>query len=398
MTADLHETITVTSGTRIRFLDAARGSAMFFVLIAHFSNSYFDAVHQRAAMMALMRVGMVATPTFTLISGLLVGFLHRTRPSDFDRIRTKLADRGLFLLTVAHLLIVIGCFPTIGTGRYVIITDVLGVSMIVGPWLVTRVQPNLRLLLSLGAFAASWMMVWLSHPSSTIGRLAQEGLFGSLDSTTVLLYAYPFIPWMSLDFAGSALGDKLGARFAKGDLAGMSRLLGGVAAASLITALAAMTGFLVLKIEFGATHFTFIRIVHTLVAPDQKWPPSPVYFLWQGGTGLALLSLWLWVERKGRLPRLLNRAAALGQTSLVMFVVQFYVYYALLRQARAHLPFAGAWPIYLLASMTLVVVPALLWHGRGFARFLTVGYRRSPGRPAAAPVGHRAALAAPPSR
>jgi uncharacterized membrane protein len=92
-----HSADAVRRPQRLQFLDAARASAMLFVLLDHFGQTFFvDGDSSVARWMA--EVGMVATPTFVAISGILVGFLHRSRGADFQRMRVKLVDRGLFLL------------------------------------------------------------------------------------------------------------------------------------------------------------------------------------------------------------------------------------------------------------------------------------------------------------
>jgi hypothetical protein len=53
------------------------------------------------------------------------------------------------------------------------------------------------------------------------------------------------------------------------------------------------------------------------------------------------------------------------------------VYFTILAPLRIYLPFrSAAWPIYLVISIAVILLPALAWHRRGFNRFLTVGYRR----------------------
>ena len=63
---------------RLQFIDAARGSAMFFVLLSHFAFTYFSAAESTGAVMTL--VGMIASPTFMIINGTLLGMVYHTRP------------------------------------------------------------------------------------------------------------------------------------------------------------------------------------------------------------------------------------------------------------------------------------------------------------------------------
>src|SRR4051794_34291375 len=90
---------------RIRFIDSARGIAMLFVLLSHFGFTFFP--DQSGRLPSMMRiVGMVASPTFVLINGIMIGFLRRVRePEEYERLKRLFVDRGLFLLTGGHLLL-----------------------------------------------------------------------------------------------------------------------------------------------------------------------------------------------------------------------------------------------------------------------------------------------------
>ena len=83
---------------RVQFLDAARGSAMFFVLLSHFGFAFFP--NQSDPLPTAMRfIGMVASPTFMVLSGLILGFLYRTSPGSFERLlriyKIKLANDAI---------------------------------------------------------------------------------------------------------------------------------------------------------------------------------------------------------------------------------------------------------------------------------------------------------------
>jgi len=120
----------------------------------------------------------------------------------------------------------------------------------------------------------------------------------------------------------------------------------------------------------------FLTSLHALASPFHKEPPALDYVLFYGSIGLCLLSATLHLTERNRLPWLMRRATELGQTSFVVFVFQFYVYFTGLTAVRAYLPFRAWWPVYLAASVVTILLPALAWHRRGYNRFLTVGYRR----------------------
>jgi len=71
---------------RLTAIDAARGLAMIFVCLSHFGETYLDGVRGGAAGALLDALGRVATPSFMLISGALIGFRHAADPQSFARL------------------------------------------------------------------------------------------------------------------------------------------------------------------------------------------------------------------------------------------------------------------------------------------------------------------------
>ncbi|HXQ76602.1 MAG TPA: hypothetical protein VN797_00255, partial [Gemmatimonadaceae bacterium] len=73
---------------RIDSLDLARGAAMLFVCLSHFSANYLvsaakggaDAMMSGSAWMATT-FSMIASPTFVAVSALVVGYLYRVHPA-----------------------------------------------------------------------------------------------------------------------------------------------------------------------------------------------------------------------------------------------------------------------------------------------------------------------------
>jgi peptidoglycan/LPS O-acetylase OafA/YrhL len=97
-----HEGPRITApSSRITGIDAARGCAMFLVCLSHIKQhtvpSYPD-LHE-----ALVLVTRIATPTFLLLSGFVIG--HVLRSSRRSNVGISLLDRGLFLILIAHLLL-----------------------------------------------------------------------------------------------------------------------------------------------------------------------------------------------------------------------------------------------------------------------------------------------------
>jgi hypothetical protein len=347
---------------------------MLLVLVTHFADTYFvdgPSVWARV----LLELGRIASPTFMLISGIVIGFMYRARPAHFNEFRVKLVDRGLFLLAVAHPLMTLALWPTLHTTRGVMITDAVALSMIVAPWMTTWISARARILTSVLLYTGSWIMISTWAPQSTLGLIVQETLFGTL-TPKIYLFAFPLVPWFSLALAGSAFGEYIAARTARGSDQ-LARMLATAMVLCVAASVVLKGGYLI------ALHWGLLGdpsapaavVVHALTA-RVKAPPSPVYLLFFGGLACGVLALLLAAERSGRFTRLLGYIEVFGQTSLVMFVTQSFVYYTFLHALRPRLPGGALWPLYLIVSMLPVIAVALMWHKKGCGRFITIGYSR----------------------
>jgi peptidoglycan/LPS O-acetylase OafA/YrhL len=356
----------------VHFLDAARGSAMLFVLLSHFGFTFFP--NQGDRLPTVMRlVGMVASPTFIILSGMMLGFLYRTSPASFGRLRIKLTDRGLFLLTVGHLVLLASHAP-LYTIRFFHITDTIGVCLLIQPWLITRLRTRGRLVLSSALFVGSWILVEWWRPAAPVVHLIKETLFGDLTAVNYYRFVFPIVPWFSLDLAATVLGDRLGEHFLRDDLGAMQRLLMRTAAAGALTA--AIGKAIRVSLVHVLPGNTLVLITRVMSSPLQKQPPGLIYIVFYGSMGLGLLSGCLFLERTGRLRRPFDLAAMLGRTSLFVFLGHWFVYLIAIMGLRNWLPFVWAWPSYFVMSVVLIVSSAAAWHRRGYNRFITVGYPR----------------------
>jgi uncharacterized membrane protein len=371
----------VKTRTRQEFIDVARGLAMLFVLISHFSFTYFP--DQMSVTPTVLRaIGMVASPTFMIINGLLIGFLCQTRRSDFKYLHVSFTDRGLLLLSIGHLLILGSHLPWYTT-RFLSITDTVAVCMLVGPLLAIRLRPAARLAIGLTVYAISWIAIETWHPDEIVFKAVKETLFGTL-TPTVYVYAFPILPWLGLDLAASALGSRLGKLYSRQDTKGMERTLGWLGAAGFIAAIGVSA---IYHLANFAAHDVLTLRLHGLGSPFQKEPPGLDYVLFFGSCGLCLVSASIHLLKRNAMPWLTRRIAELGQTSFVVFVFQYYVYLTIVFPIRRYLPYPSAWPVYFLISVAVIVLPALAWHRRGYNRFLTIGYRHLQQRSWNVPLG-----------
>jgi uncharacterized membrane protein len=365
--ADLHMT-----GTRIRSLDATRGTAMLFVLLSHFGLTYFGRNGQDHLEDWFERVGKVASPTFMVLSGMMAGFLYAMRRESFRATRMRLADRGLFFLTFGHVVIAVAHAPRMGRFDWalyeVYITDTIAFSIIVGPLLVEALRPRVRLALGAALFAASWAAVELWPVQWHLWwRAALVGDLVTGPTYRTPIYTFPVLPWFAIYLASTSLGTAFAARLKRDGEAGAARLMLHVGGAAVVLAIVCAKAGAVLR---DAGVIAPERLVAMLLSIGCKRPPGPVYLLFHGGAGLLLLAATMTVDRLGCLDAWLRFTTRMGRTSFFIFVVQFFVFNAVFFRAR--LPMTAAWPLYFAATVTLVGLASWWWDAGGYNRFMTM--------------------------
>lgn len=356
------------SMARVRAIDAARGLAMVFVCLSHFGLEYFRRLDEPSMAKALYMVGMIGSPTFMLISGIMLGLLYETRRERFDQHRLLLADRALFMLTVGHILIMVANAPRAESLSESLqrgfITDTLAVALLLGPALVARVGRRARTLLALIIFAGAWLLAIRWTPVTTLDEVVRYLLVGSYPNE--LPYNFPLLPWLAVYVAASVLGQWIGERLATGQRLKVERSL-------LAWGGAAVTFVVLYKLWQWTVALPSSPLLTVLASPWKKLPPSPAYLLFYGGFGLMLVAGTLFVERRQLLQPLFKWAMLLGRASLLVFIVQFYVYYGLL--LSLNLPYTPYWPLVFVASLVGITALAKVWDDGATNRYLTVGLR-----------------------
>ena len=126
-------------------------------------------------------IGMVASPSFVLLNGILIGFLCRFRSGwEYRRLRTVFVDRALFLLTAGHLLL-LGSHAPAYTLRFFSITDTIAVCLLVSPFLADKLSARNRVLVGVITYLASGIALGSWHPHSEMGAILEESAVGSLN-------------------------------------------------------------------------------------------------------------------------------------------------------------------------------------------------------------------------
>jgi len=344
---------------------------MLLVLESHFATTYFGLLADRRSEQIASWLALPATPTFVLLSGLLIGFLSVQNSSSFPNLIVKLMDRGLFLLLPAHALIVIAHLVMFGHARFLFITDAIGVCVLLGPWMVARFSSAGRAVLGVALIAFAWRFKLTWNPSTPSGRWLHAALFGD-DPFKYGWLSFPLVPWLGTYLLATPLGEAL----AKWKRTGNDFVLR-LALISLVS----MSMGLVLHVM--GRHCA--PAIHGMLSAIQKYPPGPAYILSWGGLGLGVLTVFAWLEQRKRALALLSALALLGRASLVVFVVQYYVYNVLL--FSLHLSPSRAWPAYLALSVLFIYGLAAWWDRYLGNEYLTVGL------PSLVQARHRAALA-----
>ncbi|HEY8509020.1 MAG TPA: acyltransferase family protein [Steroidobacteraceae bacterium] len=361
---------------RIAPIDATRGCAMLMVCLSHIKEHFESTapwVHW-----FLLTITRVATPTFLLLSGFVIGYLLRTDTRRMAGI--SLVDRALFLLLVAHVLIGWDELQKLSLMHWLfgraLITDAIAIALFVA---VLLRQASTFMLITLGATLClgSWMLALFINLQASWAVTLANTLFSSRGAAAGALDA-PLIPYVGMFLVGMGLSrwshQALLARADRG-LARRFFTIGGIA--MLITAAGAATW------HFGKAHFMAMfadpesaLLIRQTLDPRSKWPPSPAYLIFYGGSGLLMLA-FLFNGWPARLVEPLKRATSvIGRASLMCFVVQDWVLIQIplmtgLYQVTS-IPFWVAW-----FSVTLLLLYALAraWDNANGNRFLTVGLK-----------------------
>lgn len=362
---------------RIESLDVARGAAMLFVCLSHFSASYLATSVAGAVSSTLSRsawvaetVSMIASPTFVGVSALVVGYLHRVHPAGMPALRRKLIDRGLFLLLVGHVIQApVYVAGTMSDGlRILFITDVIALAIIIGPTVMMRTGAAARLLAGAALMTSSWLATAFWLPHTAIGRLIARYAFGLVVSAGDFAGFAP-VPWLGVYLLMTVLGERLGEHVRAGELDKSESALTRIGAAVMLAgAVFAVVRALLRAVAPG---FVGAHAGISLWSVTHKWPPGPAYLLFFGGAGLILISRAFALSRFSSMAYLTRPLASLGRASFFVFVLQGYLYSLVL--PPLHLPYPQLWPGYYVVTILLLIGAAVIWDRFDGNRYLTVG-------------------------
>lgn len=342
---------------------------MLGVFLSHFGEIYFQGNAKSGLTHEAWKIGMIASPTFLILSGILLGVFRASRPDQFPAIRLRYMDRGLFLLTIGRILILLAHAPYTGFRsivRWGLVTDAIGFAIVLAPWLVPLLGVGFRALLGVLIYAGSWAAVVFWSPARYVGRALKEFFFGSIfGSPHVFIDVFPVLPWFSVFLVASSLGEAMVRAVEAGGAAAARRLL-----RNAILVLSGGGTAVAMACRPFIAHAPF----RVLGSPFLKLPPGPVYLALYGSIGLCVLFLLLWMEDRSGIECFTRSLGVLGRNSLFVFVLQYYVFFSAL--SWLHLPYSVLWPVLLACCAVLIWWAARHWERLEGNRFFTVGLAR----------------------
>jgi uncharacterized membrane protein len=358
--------------SRIRALDAGRGMAMLFVFLSHFNEYYLGSHGRLTQLHFLYRFTMIATPTFILISGITLGYLFSVKKTDFRLTRRKYIDRGLFLVTIAHIMIMLSWSPMLkyfhssNIFRIMFVTDTIGICFIIGPVLISIIKPNLRIALSILFYIISWLIISRGNTKNIYLNDILESFFGELHRT-VFTDNFPVLPWLSLYFFGTVIGEKITVYLQNNLQKDLTILFlrYGLFSIGLSFIFILIHKFLIIT---GVS--TFNETFNDFISSTQKNPPGLVYFMFYSGAGLILLAILNYIAVYELFKVIIMNLEIIGKASLFSFILQYFIYFSVLVWINP--PYMKIWPILFILSMFINIVLIKFWYKEGLNKYLTI--------------------------
>jgi hypothetical protein len=319
---------------RILPIDASRGLLMLFASLAHFSWWIHQAYPEGSAVLAA--IGMVATPTFLMLSGAMVGMLCAAAARNGRDLKSQLFNRALFLLTVGHLLIALSEAHLSGgltrTIRGVTVVDEIGLCTLIAAFFIPRLA-NAELCARIARRAVIALgIVWLYNifwlPDSATSLAVEELLIGGNIKSAAFAAHSPVLQHIAM----YAIGLPLGHFFAR--YVAQQVTLREVANRCVAIGLLLLSSGCLLRV---LRHFADLTAwlhhpaIDQTLTMTQKTPPSPAYVMFYGGFGLLSIGILFWLTGNARsFARAgLEWMAVIGRASLLVFVLQYFLYWTL---------------------------------------------------------------------
>jgi uncharacterized membrane protein len=360
------------SSQRVCAIDAARGSAMVLACLSH-ARHHFES----AGLLpwGLLHVTRIATPTFLLVSGFVIGHLLRTDTR--GSVRLTLLDRGLFLVLVVHLLFGVWGVAEHGVLRWffgsTFVTDTIGIGVLVAVLLRTMPAAGLTALAIVMCLGSWWAAMTLTADHEWTQRLG--AILFDLRTGDVRTNA-PVLPYVGIFLVGMALSLNLKAALLANADQDVARRLFRIGATAILVVVIA-----VLAWHFGKTFLPdalsepdVARLVRAALDPRSKHPPGPGYLLFYGGLSLVMLAAFWKGQPRWLFDPVIRVTSVIGRASLLWFILQDWLLIVLPWLAGfSNLKSMTFWSAYVAGTLLVMYWLSLRWNEINGNRFLTVG-------------------------
>lgn len=320
----------------------------------------------------------VATPTFLLLSGFVIG--HLLRGNSVGKVGLALVDRGLFLLIVAHTLIGLTQLPGTDFAEWwlgrAMITDVVGIALFAAV-LVRRASAAALFAAGCALCIPSWIvaMTWL--PASEGMQLVGSLLF-YLDAAPSSTIEVPLLSYLGVFLIGMALSAWFRDLLLVQNYRALAVRLSVIGSAAVLLA---VTGIVLWHFGKNAVAQVLsepylMRLLRATLNPGSKLPPGPSYMLFYGGLGLLMTAAFCAIRTGRFLGPMARLAIPIGRASLLCFVLQDWLFFLLPEllgyAAVSSVPF---WLAYFAVGVLALHFISRAWMRIQGNRFLTVGLK-----------------------
>lgn len=274
----------------------------------------------------ILRVGSLGTPTFTFISGLMLGyFLYRKDRREL--ISQRYVRRGVLLLAPTHLLNAIAVYPYYWEyysfwdaliHRW-FITDTIGVILLTTP-LLAVLTPVSRLMVGVVMLMAWKPLDLIIISQSDVMLLVKEVLFGiHEEGEHILGFIHPLCPIMGIFLLGSFVGDRFAAALKESWLLRFTKRLAWSSVAMACICVFILSLWLVFKFQWLSLSSDVLR---DMFYPHRFYSLLPLYLsICMGSFSLIVYR----IEIQKRAGPVEEWAAVFGRTSLFTYIAQYCV-------------------------------------------------------------------------
>jgi uncharacterized membrane protein len=353
------------SRKRLQEIDAVRGTAMIAVCLSHFIFVNPSYIGNSMTLQTFRIIVRFASPAFMIISGMMLGYLYKNNIEKWDVVKEKLIDRGLFLLSIGHLFMMSGHIM-VSQGFYSLlkwefITDNIGINIIIGCIIMTKLRDNLILALSIIILFSNYLILLNWFPGLNSLDILKEAIIGSLQPSH-FNWIFPFLPWLGIYLFGIYIGRILTKKI---NLYGRENIAKFFISWSLGLMISAMAVKGTMKFLFHISGDGW-----NLGCVTCRNPASIGFFIFFGSITFALLFMFFKFGNHNPLKIYIRYASMLGRNSFMIFVIQYYIYYTILFKLK--LSYSLLWPLYFFITLTIISLAIYFWDRNGLNRLIGI--------------------------